>query len=113
MGALHHRRGHPSGTLRHSRRAGGHPGIDSGEPDAFAAILELTRGGPDFSLECVGSPSVFRQAVDVLPLLGTCGLLGVVPPGTEVTFNMDLIMNGRIVRGIIEGDAIPDLFFPI
>jgi aryl-alcohol dehydrogenase len=25
---------------------------------------------------------------------------------------MDLIMNGRTVRGIIEGDAIPDLFIP-
>ena len=33
-------------------------------------------------------------------------------PGTEVSLNMDLIMNGRTVRGIIEGDAIPDLFIP-
>jgi aryl-alcohol dehydrogenase len=41
-----------------------------------------------------------------------CGLLGVVPPGTEVTLDMDAIMNGRTVTGIIEGDAIPDLFIP-
>ncbi|MCF8120751.1 MAG: NAD(P)-dependent alcohol dehydrogenase, partial [Deltaproteobacteria bacterium] len=60
----------------------------------------------------VGSPPVFRQAVDVLPLLGVCGLVGVVAPGTEVSLNMDLIMNGRTVRGVIEGDAIPDLFIP-
>jgi aryl-alcohol dehydrogenase len=38
--------------------------------------------------------------------------LGVVPPGTEVSLDMDLIMNGRTVRGIIEGDAVPDLFIP-
>jgi aryl-alcohol dehydrogenase len=25
---------------------------------------------------------------------------------------MDAIMNGRTVKGIIEGDAIPDLFIP-
>jgi aryl-alcohol dehydrogenase len=25
---------------------------------------------------------------------------------------MDLLMNGRTVRGVIEGDAIPDLFIP-
>jgi aryl-alcohol dehydrogenase len=25
---------------------------------------------------------------------------------------MDLLMNGRTVKGIIEGDAIPDLFIP-
>ena len=76
------------------------------------AILDITGGGPNYSLECVGNPAVFRQAVDVLPLLGVCGLVGVVPPGTEVSLNMDLIMNGRTVRGIIEGDAIPDLFIP-
>ena len=86
--------------------------VNAGEVNPVEAILELTGGGPNFSLECVGNPAVFRQAVDVLPLLGVCGLLGVVAPGTEVSLNMDLIMNGRTVRGIIEGDAIPDLFIP-
>ena len=86
--------------------------VNAGEVNPVEAILELTGGGPNFSLECVGNPAVFRQAVDVLPLLGVCGLAGVVAPGTEVSLNMDLIMNGRTVRGIIEGDAIPDLFIP-
>jgi aryl-alcohol dehydrogenase len=86
--------------------------INAGDVNPVEAILDLTGGGPNFSLECVGNPAVFRQAVDVLPLLGVCGLVGVVAPGTEVTLNMDLIMNGRTVRGIIEGDAIPDLFIP-
>ena len=55
---------------------------------------------------------MLRQAVDVLPRLGVCGLLGVVPPGTEVALDMDLIMNGRTVKGILGGDAIPELFIP-
>jgi aryl-alcohol dehydrogenase len=50
--------------------------------------------------------------VDVLPRLGVCGLLGVVPPGTKVELDMDLIMNGRTVKGILGGDAIADLFIP-
>ena len=86
--------------------------INAQEVNSVEAILDLTGGGPNYSLECVGNPAVFRQAVDVLPLLGECGLVGVVAPGTEVTLNMDLIMNGRRIRGIIEGDAIPDLFIP-
>ncbi len=86
--------------------------VNAREGDPVEAVKEITGGGPDFSLECVGNPAVFRQAVDVLPLLGVCGLVGVVAPGTEVNLNMDLIMNGRAVRGIIEGDAIPDLFIP-
>jgi aryl-alcohol dehydrogenase len=86
--------------------------INSAEVDPVEAILDITGGGPEFSLECVGNPKVFRQAVDVLPRLGVCGLVGVVPPMTEVSLNMDLIMNGRTVMGILGGDAIADLFIP-
>jgi aryl-alcohol dehydrogenase len=86
--------------------------INAAEVDPVEAIRDLTGGGAQFTLECVGNPRVLRQAVDSLPRLGVCGLLGVVPPGTEVSLDMDLIMNGRTVKGIIEGDAIPDLFIP-
>ncbi len=86
--------------------------INTGEVDPVEVILDMTGGGVEFSLECVGNPKVLRQAVDVLPRLGVCGLLGVVPPGTEVSLDMDLIMNGRTVRGILGGDAIADLFIP-
>jgi aryl-alcohol dehydrogenase len=86
--------------------------VHAGEVDPVEAILELTGGGAEFSLECVGNPKVLRQAVDVLPRCGVCGLLGVVPPGTEVSLDMDLLMNGRTVKGILGGDAIADLFIP-
>jgi aryl-alcohol dehydrogenase len=86
--------------------------VNAGEVDPVEAILDITDGGAEFTLECVGNPKVLRQAVDALPRCGVCGLLGVVPPGTEVGLDMDAIMNGRTVRGIIEGDSIPDLFIP-
>lgn len=86
--------------------------INARSVDPVEAIREMTGGGVEFSLECVGNPAVLRQAVDVLPRLGVCGLLGVVPPGTEVGLDMDLLMNGRTVKGILGGDAIADLFIP-
>jgi len=86
--------------------------LNAGDVDPVEATHEITGGGAEFTLECVGNPKVLRQAVDSLPRLGVCGLLGVVAPGTEVSLDMDLIMNGRTVRGIIEGDAVPDLFIP-
>jgi aryl-alcohol dehydrogenase len=85
--------------------------INASTTDPVAAIREIT-GGIQFSLECVGNPKVLRQAVDCLGLRGVCGLVGAVAPGTEVVLNMDLVMNGRTVRGIIEGDAVPALFIP-
>jgi aryl-alcohol dehydrogenase len=86
--------------------------VNANETDPVKAIVDMTGGGPNFSLECVGNPSIFRQSTDILPLMGVGGLVGVVAPGTEVKLNMDLIMNGRTIKGIIEGDAVPDLFIP-
>ncbi len=101
-----------SNRLRMAKKLGATHTVNADKVNPVEAILEITGGGAEFSLECVGNPKVLRQAVDVLPRLGICGLLGVVPPGTEVSLDMDGLMNGRTVRGIIEGDAIPDLFIP-
>jgi len=101
-----------SDRLEMAKEFGATHTVNAGEVDPVAAILEITGGGAEFSLECVGNPKVFRQAVDVLPRLGVCGLTGVVPPGTEVGLDMDHLMNGRTVTGILGGDAIADLFIP-
>jgi len=98
--------------LKAAKKFGATHTVNAAKTDPVAAIMEITGGGAEFSLECVGNPRVLRQAVDVLPRRGVCGLLGVVPPGTEVALDMDLIMNGRTVRGILAGDSISDLFIP-
>ena len=69
-------------------------------------------GGADYSLECTAIPAVFRQAVDCLAVPGVCGLVGAAPMGTEVTFDMNAIMFGRSIVGIIEGQSVPDDFIP-
>jgi aryl-alcohol dehydrogenase len=100
------------GRLEKAKEFGATHTIDAGEGNPVEAIRGITGGGAEYSLECVGNPKVLRQAVDVLPRRGVCGLLGVVPPGTEVGLDMDLIMNGRTVRGILAGDSVSDLFVP-
>jgi aryl-alcohol dehydrogenase len=86
--------------------------IDPKAEDPVARIQALTAGGCHFSLECTGLPSVVRQAVDCLTLTGMCGLIGVSRLGTEVVLDMNSILFGRGVRGIIEGDSVPDEFIP-
>ena len=98
--------------LKAAKEFGATHTVNAGAEDPVAAIQEITGGGPHFTLECVGNPAVFRQAVDVLPRLGVCGLVGVVPPGTEVSLDMDLIMNGRTIKGVLGGDAVQDRFIP-
>lgn len=80
--------------------------------DVVAAIQAITGEGVQYSLECTGLPGVVRQAVDSLRLTGVCGIIGAAPLGTEITLDMNGILFGRTVRGIIEGDSVPDIFIP-
>ncbi|MGD2008523.1 MAG: NAD(P)-dependent alcohol dehydrogenase [Cellvibrionales bacterium] len=86
--------------------------IDPEDGDVVEAIHALTPEGTDYSLECTANPRVLRQAVDALTVTGTCALIGAAPMGTEVTLDMNSIMFGRTVTGVIEGDSIPGQFIP-
>jgi aryl-alcohol dehydrogenase len=105
-----------SDRLEMAKKFGATHIVNSSKVDPVATILEITGEGADFALECVGNTKVLRQAVDSLirggPRCGVCGLLGVVAPGTEVALDMEKLLNGRTVKGIIAGDSVADVFIP-
>lgn len=98
--------------LELARELGATHTVNGGEQDAVAEIQRITGDGADYTVETTASPAVFRQAVDALRLRGVCGLIGAAALGTEVSLDMNTILFGRTVRGIIEGDSIPDVFIP-
>ncbi len=95
-----------------AKELGATHGVNPADGDPVEAVRAVTAGGAQFSLECTGLPKVLRQAVDCLTLTGTCGLIGVSPLGTEAALDMNAILFGRGVRGIIEGDSVPRIFIP-
>jgi aryl-alcohol dehydrogenase len=87
--------------------------VNAGKDDPVAAIHTITGGGADFALESTGRPEVVRQAVDALGTRGTCGIVGAAPIGTAACFDMGEMMSpGKSIRGIIQGDSVPELFIP-
>ena len=87
--------------------------INGVESDAVEEIGGITGGGANYSLETTAVPAVFRQAVDCLAPIGVCGLVGAAPLGTEASLDMNnILIPGRTVRGIVEGDSVPDVFIP-
>jgi aryl-alcohol dehydrogenase len=80
--------------------------------DPVQEIRRITGSGTEYSLECTGIPKVFRNSVDVLAMGGICGMIGVPPPGIEVSLEMQHILNGRAIIGIIAGDSVSDVFIP-
>ena len=102
-----------SGRLELARELGATHAIDATEHDASERIAGITTGGADFSLETTAVPTVFRQAVDCTAPTGVCGLIGAAALGTEVSFDMNTILvGGRTIRGIVEGDSVPQVFLP-
>lgn len=81
--------------------------------DVVPQIRTMTGNGARFSLETSALPEIFREAVDCLMAGGVCVLLGSARKGTEVSFEMPVLQNGRTVRGVIQGDSVPKEFIPM
>ena len=87
--------------------------INSKQTNPVEAIRDITGGGVDYSLETSGPPGVLHQAIEALGSLGTCGIVGAPPLGTEVSFDVNnLMLPGKAIRGILEGESVPDIFIP-
>ena len=101
--------------LELARELGATQVVNAREGDPVEAVQELTGGlGADFSIEATGSPEVLQQAVYCTGPGGVCGLIGAPPFGTEVSLGMNEILTlGRTLRGIVEGDSVPEVFLPV
>ena len=59
-----------------------------------------------------GSRRCLREAIDCLMPAGTCVLLGSARRGSEASFEMPFLQQGRVVRGVVQGDSMPQEFIP-
>lgn len=100
-----------SSRLDLARELGATDAIDATSTDAAEAIRGLT-GGVDYSMDTTAIPQVLRQAVECLHNQGECALVGGAAMGTEVTLDMNSILFGRKLRGVIEGSSTPQVFIP-
>ncbi|MCL4797285.1 MAG: protein kinase [Bryobacteraceae bacterium] len=98
--------------LRLAQELGATHAINAAVTDPVQDIQGITRGGVNYSFESTEVTKVIRQAVDALRPLGVCGMVGQVPPGEEVSLDPWTILLGRTLRGIIQGDAIPQILIP-
>ena len=81
-------------------------------PDVVGAIRDAVDGGVHYTVEATAVPAVLRNAIMALLPGGTCALLGSARSGTEASFEMPFLQQGRIVRGVVQGDSIPKDFIP-
>jgi aryl-alcohol dehydrogenase len=86
--------------------------VNAAEEDPVACIRAITGAGVEGAIEASAVPQVLRQAVDSLAPRGTCCLVGSARPGVEAQIDMPTLQQGRVLRGVIQGDSAPDRFIP-
>lgn len=90
-----------------------HTLLADGQTDVVGQIREITGGGANCTLDTTAVSAVLRQAVDCLAPLGRCGFVGGAPVGTTLEIDVrDMMLNGKTLRGIVEGDANADVLIP-
>jgi len=96
-----------------ARELGATDTVDAGTEDVTARVREITGGGVNFAVDTTALTPVILQAVAALAPRGILGLIGACPPDQTMTLNIvDILTNGKQIRGIIEGDAQPEIFIP-
>jgi S-(hydroxymethyl)glutathione dehydrogenase/alcohol dehydrogenase len=76
------------------------------EGDLVAHLVELTRGGADYSFDCTGNVKVMRQALECAHKgWGQSIIIGVAPAGAEIATRPFQLVTGRVWKGSAFGGA--------
>ncbi|ARB93689.1 S-(hydroxymethyl)glutathione dehydrogenase/class III alcohol dehydrogenase [Legionella longbeachae] len=74
--------------------------------DLVAHLVELTKGGADYSFECVGDVKLMRQALECCHKgWGICTIIGVAGAGQEISTRPFQLVTGRVWKGSAFGGA--------
>ena len=76
------------------------------EGDLVPHLVDLTRGGADYSFECIGNVDVMRQALECCHKgWGESVIIGVAGAGQEIATRPFQLVTGRVWRGTAFGGA--------
>ncbi len=76
------------------------------EGDLVAYLVDLTKGGADYSFECIGNVQVMRQALECCHKgWGESIIIGVAGAGEEIRTRPFQLVTGRVWRGSAFGGA--------
>ena len=74
--------------------------------DLVPHLVELTKGGADYSFECVGNVDLMRQALECCHRgWGESIVIGVAPAGAEISTRPFQLVTGRVWKGTAFGGA--------
>ena len=99
--------------LRMALELGATHAVSGLSENVTAEIVELSRGGANFSLDTTGVPAVVTHSINCLRARGVNAQVAAPPRGTLYAAEASVVVGrGITIRGVVEGDANPQLFIP-
>src|SRR5690606_26977301 len=79
---------------------------DMKEDELVPYLVNLTKGGADYSFECIGNVKTMRQALECCHKgWGESIIIGVAPSGAEISTRPFQLVTGRVWKGSAFGGA--------
>ena len=75
-------------------------------------LRKIRPHGFDYVLEITARPQMMALAMEMIAPRGVAALIGGAPAGTTAAIDMNTLLVGRTLRGIVQGDSIPQIFIP-
>ncbi|MCR6033437.1 alcohol dehydrogenase catalytic domain-containing protein [Nocardioides sp. zg-579] len=82
-----------------------------GEQSVVDRVKELTGGGATYAIDTTAVPAVVKQAQQALGIRGELVVLGLGAEEYQLDA-IDMLQNGKVVKGSIEGDSDPQVMVP-
>ena len=86
-----------------------HTVLASAKAQIAGEIRQIASGGVDYTLDTTGRSGSFQHAIAALAAKGHFGFCALPEEGLPLT---PVMFGGISVRGIVQGDSIPDEFIP-
>jgi NDMA-dependent alcohol dehydrogenase len=79
--------------------------INASQEDPIGKVMELTGGGADYAIECIGSVDVMTQAFASIHGGGMMIVVGMAPLGTMLNIAPFEFLLGKTITGTVQGDV--------
>jgi S-(hydroxymethyl)glutathione dehydrogenase/alcohol dehydrogenase len=98
--------------LQMAKKLGADYTINAKKEDPIGKIMELTAGGADYVLECIGNVDVMTQGFASIRFGGKFIVVGMAPLGTMISAAPFEFLLGKTITGTVQGDIRPSVDIP-
>ena len=100
--------------LEWAKELGADYGINASQENAPQRIIQLTAGGADCAIECIGNAEASTQAFASIGSVGKCVLVGSYPPTATMTIapSGDFTTRGKTLTGGLQGGVVASVDIP-